>query len=68
MFQGRCSQQTALERQDLSCTYQVHHDLESVFILNIFIASGPQEQVCLIHQAMFLWFISSLSLAGVLPW
>ena len=28
-----CSEQTALARQDLSCTYLAHHELESVFII-----------------------------------
>ena len=29
----RCARQTALERQDLSCTYLAHHELESVIII-----------------------------------
>ncbi len=29
--------QTALERQDLSCTYLVHHELDSVIIIIIII-------------------------------
>ena len=53
MFQGRSSQQ-ALEGQDLSRAYRAHHDLESIFFLYIFIASGSQESV---------WFVY-LSLAG----
>ena len=32
-----CARQTALERQDLSCTYLAHHELESVFIIIIII-------------------------------
>ena len=31
--------QAALERQDLSCTYLAHHELESVVIVMIFILS-----------------------------
>ena len=30
-----CSEQTALARQDLSCTYLAHYELESVFIVII---------------------------------
>ena len=29
----RCARQTALERQDLSCTYPAHHELESEFVI-----------------------------------
>ena len=29
------ARQTALERQDLSCAYLAHHELESSFIMNI---------------------------------
>ncbi len=34
-----CARQTALERQDLPCTYLAHHELESEFIdmLSLFI-------------------------------
>ena len=28
--ESKCARQTALERQDLSCTYLAHHELESV--------------------------------------
>ena len=28
-----CTRQTALERQDLSCMYLAHHDLESVVMI-----------------------------------
>jgi len=28
-----CTRQAALERQDLSCTYPAHHELESVSII-----------------------------------
>ena len=27
-----CSRQAALERQDLSCTYLAHHELESILV------------------------------------
>ncbi len=30
---SRCSRQAALDRQDLSCTYLAHHQLESVLLL-----------------------------------
>ncbi len=29
----RCARQAALERQDLSCTYLAHHELESDFVV-----------------------------------
>ncbi len=29
----RCTRQAALERQDLSCTYLAHHELESVMVI-----------------------------------
>ena len=32
-----CTRQAALERQDLSCTYLAHHELESVLITIIII-------------------------------
>ncbi len=32
-----CARQTALERQELSCTYLAHHDLESVLMTMIII-------------------------------
>ena len=32
-----CSEQTALARQDLSCRYLAHHELESVIIIIIII-------------------------------
>ena len=34
------SEQTALARQDLSCTYLAHHELESVLIIIIIIRMG----------------------------
>ena len=54
------------EGQDLSRTYQAHHDLQSVFILNTLIAFGPQEQMCLTHQAMFRWLSTCLLQGGCL--
>ena len=35
--QANKSEQTALERQDLPCTYLAHHELESVNIITIII-------------------------------
>ncbi len=32
-----CTEQDALERQDLSCTYLAHHKLETVFVVVIII-------------------------------
>ena len=69
---GRCSQQTALEGQDLSRTYRAHYDVESVLLL-IFLLLCQQDvwttgaDVFFTHQTMFLWFVY-LSLAGGLPW
>ncbi len=46
--------QAALERQDLSCTYLAHHELESVLIIIIIIIMislcGKQE----LHRTMHL--------------
>ena len=36
-----CPRQAALERQDLSCTYLAHHELESVMII-IIIMQAPR--------------------------
>jgi hypothetical protein len=36
-YQTRNTRQAALERQDLSCTYLAHHELESVLIVIIII-------------------------------
>ena len=35
MFAAFHKDEAALERQDLSCTYLAHHELESVFIIVI---------------------------------
>ncbi len=32
-----CARQTAVERQDLSCMYLAHHELESVLIIIIIV-------------------------------
>ena len=37
---------SALERQDLSCTYLAHHELESVSIIIIIIDSRGHAQTC----------------------
>ncbi len=34
-----CTRQAALERQDLSCMYLAHHELESVLIIIIIITT-----------------------------
>ena len=36
------TRQAALERQDLSCTYLAHHELESLIFFFIFLVSGQQ--------------------------
>ena len=35
MLARRCARQTALKRQDLSCTHLPHHELESVYTVII---------------------------------
>ena len=38
-------QMIALERQDLSCTYLAHHELESVIIIIYYYANEPVTEV-----------------------
>jgi len=40
------AKQTALERQDLSCTYLSPHELESEILMNVIIRMRQQMQTC----------------------
>ena len=42
---GRLTRQAALERQDLSCTYLAHHELESILLITI-IMDGRLQSCC----------------------
>ena len=47
-----CSEQTALARQDLSCTYLAHHELESVIIIIIIINQPSDAQASAMRIAV----------------
>ena len=53
----RCARQTALERQDLSCTYLAHHELESVIttiIRKIVGLTGMHKTGCSVEKTLLL--------------
>ncbi len=60
----KCARLTALERQDLSCTYLAHHQPESVIIIIAFFRNATGK--CVNDWTGMLWLIFSSVLRPVL--